>query len=304
MLSGFILSYVYLSKRINWRKFHIARFARIAPLHFATTAVVGVLVLFGTSRGLAYSENYQLWHISSQLFMVHSYPYIGMAWPWNFPSWSISVEYFCYLFLFPITFFAHKHLIIRSLLLPTVLIIVLCGVNVYQLTHLQLTGETESWSAIIRGICSFITGYLIYLIATKSPFIMKRCVRAAPWFVLATLVALFLLHRFGLSEWYLLLTFPTLVLSFSKDGDTVVHRFLASKPLNYLGLISYSVYLWHGILSKISNSFFDEFQFNNTPVGFIMYLLIIAVALATGAISYHLIEIPSKNFVLKVTAKS
>ena len=37
-----------------------------------------------------------------QSLMLNSWPIIGSGEHWNFPAWSISVEWFCYVLLFPL----------------------------------------------------------------------------------------------------------------------------------------------------------------------------------------------------------
>ena len=49
MLSGFILGYVYIhdikNPKINFKDYLLKRFARIAPLHYLTMLLVGVMAL-------------------------------------------------------------------------------------------------------------------------------------------------------------------------------------------------------------------------------------------------------------------
>jgi peptidoglycan/LPS O-acetylase OafA/YrhL len=94
LLSGFILAWVYLrdGKRLNKRKFYVARFARIYPL-FLLTVLVDCPWYF-----LSHIANYGLRgaliktgiSFASCLFMLQAWG--RRFWGLNIPSWSLSVE--------------------------------------------------------------------------------------------------------------------------------------------------------------------------------------------------------------------
>ena len=81
--------------RFLWR-----RIARIYPLHLATLAFYVVIAL-ALHSGLARTDNparYPLSDLPAQLLLLHAVD--GERLTFNFPSWSLSAEMFCYL-LFP-----------------------------------------------------------------------------------------------------------------------------------------------------------------------------------------------------------
>jgi peptidoglycan/LPS O-acetylase OafA/YrhL len=104
VISGYVIASQYLTKvgspaaigRFLWR-----RFARIYPLHLATLAfyvAIALALYFGIARG----ENparYPLSDIPAQLLLLHAID--GARLTFNFPSWSLSAEFFCYA-LFPL----------------------------------------------------------------------------------------------------------------------------------------------------------------------------------------------------------
>lgn len=109
VLSGFVLSHVYGDwfaegpKRLPYRQYMVARFARIYPLHlFTLTWVIGVYALFvwfrlpleGPPSEVLDPKSIPLHLILAQAF------YPVQFGTWNTPSWSISTEWLMYL-LFP-----------------------------------------------------------------------------------------------------------------------------------------------------------------------------------------------------------
>jgi len=63
--------------------------------------------------------------------------------------------------------------------------------------------------------------------------------------------------------------------------STWYHRFLGSRPLVFLGRISYSVYIWQQIyLTPLNTTFLGKWPLN------------LVAALATGWLSYRYVELP------------
>ena len=103
VVSGFVIARQYYERvndaafigRFLWR-----RLARIYPLHLATLAFY-VALAGALHFGAARTDNparYPLSDLPAQLLLLHAF--IGERLTFNFPSWSLSAEMFCYL-LFP-----------------------------------------------------------------------------------------------------------------------------------------------------------------------------------------------------------
>ena len=103
VVSGFVIARQYFGRvdnaasigRFLWR-----RLARIYPLHLATLAFY-VALAGALHLGAARTDNparYPLSDLPAQFLLLHAF--IGERLTFNFPSWSLSAEMFCYL-LFP-----------------------------------------------------------------------------------------------------------------------------------------------------------------------------------------------------------
>ncbi|APA84114.1 acyltransferase [Paraburkholderia sprentiae WSM5005] len=110
MLSGFILAYTYLPSRetvfgwAEYRSFIVKRFARVYPLHLATFLVFVGLCFAAKRIGheFAHSDvDYTARTAVENLLLLHAWGLENKL-SWNFVSWSISAEWFAYLFLFPL----------------------------------------------------------------------------------------------------------------------------------------------------------------------------------------------------------
>jgi peptidoglycan/LPS O-acetylase OafA/YrhL len=104
IVSGFVIARQYLDQvgdaasttRFLWR-----RLARIYPLHLATLAFY-VVVALAVHSGAATTDNpgrYPFSDLPAQFLLLHAFD--GQRLTFNFPSWSLSAEMFCYL-LFPL----------------------------------------------------------------------------------------------------------------------------------------------------------------------------------------------------------
>ena len=81
----------------------------------------------------------------------------------------------------------------------------------------------------------------------------------------------------------------TALIIFSANSSNIVGKFLATKPLVGIGLISYSAYLWHYPLFA-----FTRINYQDEPT-FGMYLFLCAGTLVLAYLTYRFIETPFRN---------
>ena len=105
VLSGFILAHVYLDDagagRLNYGRFLWARLARIYPVHLVTLAAIGLMGALALALGYPMRHQVIVWSVLPQtLLLIHAWGTASVS-AWNHPSWSISAEWFAYVF-FPL----------------------------------------------------------------------------------------------------------------------------------------------------------------------------------------------------------
>ncbi|MGN6308791.1 MAG: acyltransferase family protein [Xanthobacteraceae bacterium] len=158
VISGFVIANQYMGKvdsirsinRFLWR-----RLARIYPLHLATLAfyLVVAAAIHSNLANTGNSARYPLSDLPAQLLLLHAL--IGERLTFNFPSWSLSAEMFCYV-IFPLIVVIASHR--RSLLLPLIAIII--GLNGL-FASATGTGPWASWinhGGVFRAFPAFILG--------------------------------------------------------------------------------------------------------------------------------------------------
>jgi peptidoglycan/LPS O-acetylase OafA/YrhL len=163
VVSGFVIAGQYLHKvddpasvaRFVWR-----RLARIYPLHLATLGfylIVALLLHAGVVRG-DNPARYPLSDLPAQLLLLHAFN--GERLTFNFPSWSLSAEMFCYL-LFPLV--AALAAWRREMVVALVAILAIANT-----LYASATGS-EPWAAWInsggafRALPGFVLGVACYL---------------------------------------------------------------------------------------------------------------------------------------------
>ncbi|NTV45337.1 MAG: acyltransferase [Chlorobiales bacterium] len=301
MLSSFILCYVYKDVpgkiKGSWADYHIARFARIYPLHIATMIVLGIAAFFMLKQGKITGE-YKLIDIPKQLFLVNAYPYIGMERTWNPPAWSISIEYFAYIFLFPI--------LIKAVRPPSkflwlfLLCYALISINVTLLVYSELR-ETDNngWAAILRGTTSFISGYLIYEVFKSHPRVTQLVQKNSTATFLFFLAILVLAAQGMLSYWFLLISFPPLILSFTAE-DSFASKASATPIPVFFGDISYSVYMIHFVIAKmLSATIYRNHGLFDPGVRELVGIAVLFAIIFISWVSWKFFEMPARRAIRK-----
>ena len=221
VISGFIFALVYLEGgkiEAGGKAFARARFARLYPLHLATLCLAAVLLAIGTPASVGYARS-DLWHFILNIFMLQeSGLQTGLS--FNTPSWSISVEVYCYCVFY---FLASRA---RRYLYPISAIICVASV-------LATFADSGTIDHIARGFGGFFAGVIAqrYSNASRKNLLIWGLVGCC----------LLSVARFGFSFGVLLGVgiFPAIVLAAPRIA------FLGKRAFVWLGERSYSIYLLH-----------------------------------------------------------
>jgi peptidoglycan/LPS O-acetylase OafA/YrhL len=297
ILSGFILNWVYCSnnEKINWSLYLRARVARIMPLYYLTTFLYIPFSLI--HHGIAgYGADYLL-TIFSNIFMVSGIM-DGFKHTINGPAWSIGVEFFCYLAVFPLLVCLKgflklkRHGLLGSILLVGFL--TFCVVHFYHIDPIKIGHFKWDSTWLTRGIFGFSEGFFICTIYQLSARWQPSHTTINVMFLVC--VVIFLMTRLAYLPSYLLLyAFPLLVYCTIFDlgiGSTI----LRTKPLQWLGERSYSIYLWHMPILIFQVSLFSLIK-KVMPTGPLDCLLLVILVLMISEFSYQFFESPCRRFI-------
>ena len=250
VLSGYVLAYNYLES-IGARprlsevfRFWGRRLQRIYPLHLATLLAVVPMVLLARLRGLEISgTGYGLRDFVLNVLLIHTWvPHFKLN--WNYPSWSVSSEWFAYLF-FPLACLVFVRVRRLASLAGFALLFYALAIG------LLLAGDTLPFHEMTAVVGPFLLG-CTFARAIGLGSIPRFGMRIGAWLALLALV---LFPFFAVAQALAIAMMTTgiaLVFALAAAGEDC-SRFWRWKPLVILGDVSYSLYLVHTLVQKLVN---------------------------------------------------
>ena len=296
ILSGFILSYVYLEAfgkgRFDYAQFVNHRLARIYPLHIATLAFTLLLVGIAALKGVELDRNAANWAaLPAHLLLMQAWGAAPTA-SFNHPSWSISAEWFAYL-SFPAVAALEWRLRARPMLAVGLAIGFLAGLYaVFEaVAGFSLTHATFQWGAL-RIVPCFLYGSALYL-AWRSGAVAKPGLALLGAFIASLTVIL--AASFSQSDAVIVIALGLLVLSIAGFGQTG-EGIMSNRILVYLGEISFATYMiyvpWKWIYLKAINALMGS---ERAPLPVIWWLVGLVALVPLSMLAHHLIERPFRR---------
>jgi peptidoglycan/LPS O-acetylase OafA/YrhL len=306
MLSGFVMTHVYhraFSESVtrHYRSFLFARVARIYPLHllilvlFVATALASQLTsgaTLGSLRNVPLQGSESVSAFVANVFMVRGLDAGKLS--WNYPSWSISVEFMAYL-LFPFALPAIWRASDKAKI-----VVALFLVSLLALLAFVTKGNFDQWDGpitLLRCLPEFILGTLLYCAFRAVPqgsFLSRDAM------VFGVLLLIVLCLHAGAPD--LLITCLFVVLVLTAVLNTGSFSALANlSPLIWLGDISYSLYLVHGFVQFATAKLLGHFGIQNHAdlsiySSIALMVLMIVVSLAVAHLTYFGIEIGCRQY--------
>jgi peptidoglycan/LPS O-acetylase OafA/YrhL len=294
-LSGFILvissaKYLEASNVLNKGRFWLNRFARIYPLYiFALIMFLGLILNARTPR-----EKAEFGRITANATLTQSwFPEYSAS--YNFPGWSLSVEALFY-FLFPfLLMWLRKHTsksvfwIAMGAWVANLAIQVFCIENQVN-SRLSYYFPPFHVGTFLFGICIGII-FLRHYEQIYERRILLRWLAFISFALVIGIVAFDLpivkYHHNGMFTPAFMLIIIGLALT--RKGKKPL---FAARPLEYLGEISYGIYILQAPVWVLVSGLVDRTVKWDKQATFYVYVLILIVF---SAICYHLIEVPFRN---------
>lgn len=328
VLSGFIMCHVYgdlFSGKVTmpaFKKFTIARFARVYPLHFITLLYTVILFYVSAKLGIPKVPVLQVensgYTIVTNLLLLQSMN-LHHWFSWVHASWSISTEWWAYM-VFPflvkpfsklssagkiaITFLCFGgYLFITFIIIPIVPFP--AEIPFVKIDPNSLSVNVGYQFGFIRCLCGFVLGMMMYQ-GFKTDW-GKKILGNDYAFLLAVL-GLFLSMHFGLPDVITIGFLPFILLS-AAYGSPSITKLFSAKPLQKLGDWSFSIYLVHQPLLFTIGSIVT--YLNPTGVlpapGMLMAwgicLGFIALTLFVSSLTYRFWEVPARKWINSKSAK-
>ena len=300
VLSGFVMTYAYGARfsegfdAHTYKEHLIMRFGRMYPMHAFTLALLVAAVLLATWVGhpLRHSANYDWNLLVPNALMVQAW-FGDQALTWNYVSWSVSAEWFAYLFLVPL----YLWLTARRSPVLWIALAVIAGI-VFDLTVARdpTTGLhlKPSDNAILRVVVDFFAGVAV---CRAWQGWKPRIREEGDLLTMLGVGALCLTASFMFEAGPLILpSIMLLIFGLARSG-VWSGRLFANPVITHLGEISYSVYLIHPFVMMASNLLVRRYL--DTATESTAYLILaagVSLSVLIATFTYHVIEMPGRRW--------
>lgn len=290
VLSGFVITLTN-DKRlarfawVGYRRFLVARLARVYPVHMVQQVAWLLLALVAVARGVHGfdADSVRATDFIRNAVLVQAWG-VPMQMYWNYPAWSVSLEWLAYLSA-PLILFATRG---RGMRFSLVAALALWGG--------LLLARGSSVEHFARILFEFSIGSVVarqYVGGSRFGWARKAVLPLG----LATLFAAATLHPTVVGY---VAALPLMV-SFIYVVACVERPLfgLGGRASRYMGQISYSIYMTHAlsitVLHQVLHPSYYEAQ--GVVLRTLVLLAYLVVIFVVGSASYHLVEKPGQRWI-------
>lgn len=304
VISGFLITAIILGDlqkgQFSFLKFYDRRIRRIFPI-FATVLIISTIVawfIMFPDELSTYSDSL----LASILFYANFFFYNLLGGYFSPDAefqpllhiWSLAVEEQFY-FIFPVLLLCFYKfgrnvivLIVGSIFFASLMFCLLYGVDHPIFVFYML--PARFWELAAGALLAIST-------LDKRQFSPKLLNYLAwPGFLLIVYSLLAMPHKMVFPGWGTLpvIVGTVLVLAFAR-AETHVAKILSWRPLVFIGLLSYSAYLWHQPIFVFARLYYPEFIEAGSQFKKFIYLALIILVFLISALSWKYIEQPFRT---------
>jgi peptidoglycan/LPS O-acetylase OafA/YrhL len=311
VLSGFLITYLLLTeqdrfKAIHLKHFYIRRILRIWPLYYFVIAIgffiVPLFLAIPGTESAAINSNEKL---SMFLFFLPNLSMVTLPMvPFIAHLWSVGVEEQFYL-IWPVLLKIFKNKTLNML------IAIVIFMSLLRLLIFHFLIADIFWQRVLdflghfRIDCMAVGGVGAWLLFNKQPNILNIIFSAS--FQITTYVALISALYFGvgflntyyMNDLFYSILFVIMLLNLSANKNSILN--LESKLLNWLGKISYGLYMYH-VIAVVASIKIASFIISGKDSGYLQLLIFVlsfAITIFLSAVSYRYFESRILNFKTK-----
>ena len=297
VLSGFLITYLLVSEekltgKIHIKQFYIRRFLRILPLYFLLIVIVFFIIPFIDFFNIPNLKNPLEINFTS-ILLLHIFLIPNMATalygfiPYIAQAWSIGTEAQSY-FLFPILLKKFKN---HRFTIMIMVIVFHITIRVILSDRLQLVIPYKNilfrfWMHF--NIDSIAIGSIFALLLFKRHKILNYILNTKFFYFTTLLTVVLLIAAVRIPFFhYSFYSFLFGVIIVNLAANKTLKNALEGRILNYLGKISYGIYMYHFMVLIPILLLASQLNIDN---GIIIYSIILITTIAISSFSYHYIE--------------
>lgn len=297
VLSGFLITYLLVEEErlfgvIHTKKFYIRRFLRILPLYLLLIIMVFFIL-----------QNFSFWEIPRLknplednfivIFLLHIFliPNVATAVygfiPYIAQAWSIGTEEQSYL-LWPVLlkkFKKHRLILMITIVFFHFVIRVLLSNRL----HLSIPFREIIYKFWMHfNIDSIAIGSVFAILLLSKSNLLKYILNTNFFYFTAFITVVLLSVGLGIPHLHYQsysFLFGIIIINLAVNKD--LKNVLEWKMINYLGKISYGIYMFHFIVLIPVLMFLSKFNLENS---ILTYSLVFGITIAISSFSYHYFE--------------
>lgn len=277
VLSGMLMSRILFEKRLSLRDFYIRRLSRVFPTLF-------VYVVFIFTFASLYSVDFRATEVISSLLFMRTYlpaePHIWDSGVVINHLWSLNVEEHAYVLLSVISVVLVCRKRVAWLLIALAALTIALGF--YQYSRLS---ADQMYLYLIRT-----ENAIVFILFSGGYGLLRRRYdwAVSPWVPVVCFALAFLCYAQAAPKW-LIFAFSPVLLGIAVNHldrlPPLVDRLMSAPAIRYMGLWSYSIYLW------------QQFFFNTSWVYPGGRATAVTLAVLVGIGSFYVIENPVRQWI-------
>lgn len=298
-ISGFLISGIVIKQAsqggFSFKSFYIKRATRLLPAYLFMLVIIATVCWF-IFAPLAYFDFLKS-ALSSTLFVSNMYFLINHSGYFStsvnelplLHTWSLAVEEQFYLIM---PLFIIIWLKIKSFTLRTSSLIIIVIITTIFSIYLTSFNQGASYFLVVSRVHEFFFGMILAVLISKygeklAPSELVSNVLTLISLAVIISIATLLSSKSNFPGYIAaIVCFSTSLLIFSGlNSNCVSHKILGCKSMVVIGLLSYSLYLWHWPIISI-------FKYSGVEFTFAVQISIIVLSLFGAILSYTFIEKP------------
>lgn len=315
VLSGFVIARVYADELTDGERvavFVVRRLGRLWPLHLSMLAlfIVVELAKLALQRETGFSSEHAAFATARNpsdilpiaLFLQTAR--LGPELTWNFPSWSISAEIWTYAVFALVALRTAGHPGRRAAMAGAI------ALAAWLVLVADITGRgmiSTDVFGIVRCMLGFFSGVLAEWLHRRGTFRALADGRAEIPTALAGVVLVWVTASLAEARYAAPVVFLALVFAHASDRGPL-SRFMATSPVQWLGRLSYSIYLTHLFLvaylvPRLSQTIDRLVPGDVTLREGIVATIYIALVMAFSLATWRFIELPGQRLAATIAGR-
>jgi len=299
VLSGFLITYLLISEKdkyndINIRYFYFRRILRIWPLYYMALIISVLLILFGVIDANLFDKKTGQAFLLYSLFLSNLAYVMGLGLLSFAALWSVGVEEQFYL-IWPVILRKSKNILFSLLIVIALYLVIKVALWYFE------EGLLFSFVSHTSIDCMAIGGIASYIYFKKCNSLLSIAynpiIQIVSWGFLVTSIIWKPIHIIALLDYEIHSVFyAIIILNISTNPKSFID--LENSILNFLGKISYGIYVYHLIVISVLSVIFQNITkhgYNGTLIRIFLYFSIIGITLCISYFSLRYYE----NYFLK-----